>query len=102
MKSGAKPSRMTHAGCHVQACVWIKLGLSQSQAKRLRAVAAQMIVDTKDRTSARAAWYLLNAALEHLPELYALMAKDAKGERGPWALKHVWERSARAILKQLN
>src|SRR5687767_12147286 len=92
-----KNANAESSGCHVEANIWIKLGLSKSQAERLR-TAAKALLKPEHRTSATAAWYLLNAAIQHLPLLHALIHKQ---EGGVWRFEVACERESRAVLKQL-
>lgn len=93
-----KPVIEDYSGCMIEGNTWIKVGLSKSQAARLRR-AAKELLRPEFRTSGRAAWYLLNAAIVHLPVLVALIHKEGKGEDG---FEMVCERTSRAVLRQLN
>lgn len=87
-----------YSGCTIHGNTWIKIGLSKSQAARLRR-AAKELLRPEYRSSGRAAWYLLNAAIVHLPVLAALIQKEGKGEDG---FEMACERTSRAVLRQLN
>ena len=66
-----------HAGHWVDANIWFHLGLNKTEAAALKA-AAKRLLPAQHRTSARAAYWLLRAALAHFDQLYGLLSNDLR------------------------
>jgi hypothetical protein len=90
--------------CMEQRNVHLDLGLSKHQMQRLKQ-AAKALLHPKHRSSATAAWYLLNTALSNLEIMETLVRKDAAASgwqsNGAAFEKH-WDGKSRASLRSLN
>lgn len=101
------PISTEYSGCMIHGNQWFKIGLSRSQAARLKQ-AAKALLRPEHRSSSRAAWYLLNAALDHLDIMEMLLHEHQAVTRkahpnGGWLFDELlWEDRSRAMLHALN
>lgn len=62
-----------HAGHWVDANIWFHLGLNKSEAAALKVAAERLLPPGRYRTSARAAHWLLRAALAHFNNMHLMI-----------------------------
>jgi hypothetical protein len=91
------------AGCLIAGNTYLHLGLSSNQLRRLK-LASRVLLAPGCRTSATAAWLLLNTALSHLEIIEMLMLKDHRTSKaqGNTATETYWERKSRPGIQGLN
>jgi hypothetical protein len=100
-RSGKGPYHAPH--CLLEVNYYLKVGLSKSQIRRLKQAAA-VFLNRSHRSSANAAWLLLNLALSNLEIMEHLCRQDDRLTKLNLVsnLEFTWEQKARAAIKASN